>query len=138
MRRGRRRRRGLYYNGPGYKTAGYKAGKTARAGPPRFAIRLLSFSASHERADLNDHRMLASPGFYRPTKPLSLPPSSPSFDRTYVPLLLESIQGSVQLTLWNSDIPFFFYRNQPSSASFFCSLLSPRIACQFFIRSEKE
>lgn len=25
--------RGLYCNGPGYKTAGYKAGKTARAGP---------------------------------------------------------------------------------------------------------
>lgn len=112
---------GLYCNGPGYKTAGCKAGRAvvkqlrepvhrgSRSRRPAILSFSASHAASHERPDLNDHRMLAPLGFYRPAKPLLLPRvREGSFVlRSSLFLSNRSRSRSAFLVYPNSNIPFF-------------------------------
>lgn len=131
---------GLYCNGPGYKTAGCKAGRAvvkqlrepvhrgSRSRRPAILSFSASHAASHERPDLNDHRMLAPLGFYRPAKPLLLPRvREGSFVlRSSLFLSNRSRSRSAFLVYPNSNIPFFHPTEAPPRPS-------TRIARQFFL-----
>lgn len=128
--------RGLYCNGPGYKTAGYKAGKTARAGPRSEVRDPATFFLGISRAGWP--KWSSNARFARLLSPneAALAPSFVAVLRSYArpsSSRIDSRERATNSLEFRYSLFFFFYRDQPSSASFFCSLLSPRIACQFFI-----